>query len=105
MTSPMIDKDYTIWGILKESSRKRSGLFHPLILMSCICVYFEGKQRISLWCDGKQPPQSERELSDEDGWRSSKRKKKGKNSRKQWRSKVDECEELENIYSAAKGEA
>ena len=76
MTSLMIDKDYTIWGILKESSRKISGLFHSLILMPCICVHFEGKQRISLWCDGKQPPQRECESSDEDGRRSSKRKKR-----------------------------
>ena len=37
---------------------------------------FEGKPQISLWCDGKEPPESECESSDEDGGRSKKKKMK-----------------------------
>ena len=65
-------------------------------------VYFEGKQQILLWCDGKQPPESECESSDEDGWRSE-RKKKKENSRKQRKTKADDREEeLESIFQQLK---
>ena len=59
---------------------------------------FEGKQRISLWCDGRQPPGSECESSDEDGWRS---KHKKKDSRKQRKNADDREEELESTFLAA----
>jgi hypothetical protein len=63
---------------------------------------FEGKPRISLWCDGKKPPASEGESSDEDEGRP-KRKKKKTSSRKPRKTKVDQREEeLETIFQQLK---
>ena len=61
--------------------------------------YFEGKPRISLWCDDKQPPESE--YDDEKG--RSKRKKRRKSSKTQRKTKLDEREEeLESIFQQLK---
>ena len=63
---------------------------------------FEGKPRISLWCDGKEPPESECGSSDEDEGQP-KRKKKKKSSKKPRKTKVDQREEeLETIFQQLK---
>ena len=64
--------------------------------------YFEGKPRISLWCDGKQPPESEYDSSDDERGQS-KRKKRRKSSKTQRKAKLDEREEeLESIFQQLK---
>ena len=94
------DEQYNL-GYFEGKQQKKKWLVSSSDL-DAMYACFEGKQQISLWCDGKQPPESECESSDEDG-RRSKRKKKKKNSRKQRKTKADDREEeLESIFQQLK---
>ena len=56
------NEEYNL-GYFEGKQQKKKWLVNPSDL-DAMYACFEGKKWISLWCDGKQPPESECESSD-----------------------------------------